>query len=86
MPATKYRTEMPDGSIQTRTSKSERIYTHLIGVQGQDGSWGQVGYCGRPDLAQKSYDKYVKLNAFRKAQGVKDFWLDIRIIPVTQIQ
>lgn len=40
----------PDGSEHTR--KTDRTYSHAVLVQGSDG-WSAVGFCGRPDLADK---------------------------------
>jgi len=40
----------PDGSQHTR--KTDRTYTHAVLLEGEEG-WGAVGFCGRPDLAEK---------------------------------
>ncbi|MGB3689598.1 MAG: hypothetical protein WBA02_09885 [Jannaschia helgolandensis] len=40
----------PDGSEHTR--KTDRTYTHAVLLEGEEG-WGAVGFCGRPDLAEK---------------------------------
>ncbi len=56
----KYSVQLPDGRIATR--KSARTYTHAIAVycvgSGQtEPSWGLLGYCGSPELAQKRLAK-----------------------------
>ena len=50
MTKTTYVATAPDGSEHTR--KTDRIYTHAVLVEGEEG-WGAVGFCGRPDLAEK---------------------------------
>ncbi len=40
----------PNGSEHTR--RTDRTYTHAILLEGEEG-WGAVGFCGRPDLAEK---------------------------------
>ncbi len=40
----------PDGSQYTR--KTDRTYTHAVLLEGREG-WDAVGFCGRPDLAEK---------------------------------
>ena len=40
----------PDGSEHVRNT--ERTYTHAVLLEGEEG-WGAVGFCGRPDLAEK---------------------------------
>ncbi|RYH00687.1 hypothetical protein EU805_17130 [Salipiger sp. IMCC34102] len=50
MTKTTYVATAPDGSEHVR--KSERTYTHAVLVEGKEG-WGAVGFCGRPDLAEK---------------------------------
>ena len=50
MTKTTYVATAPDGSEHTR--KTDRTYTHAVLVEGKEG-WGAVGFCGRPDLADK---------------------------------
>lgn len=50
MTKTTYVATAPDGSQHTR--KTNRTYTHSVLVEGKEG-WGAVGFCGRPDLAEK---------------------------------
>lgn len=50
MTKTTYVATAPDGSEHTRNT--DRTYTHAVLVEGKDG-WGAVGFCGRPDLAEK---------------------------------
>ena len=50
MTKTTYVATAPDGSQHTR--KTDRTYTHAVLVEGKEG-WGAVGFCGRPDLAEK---------------------------------
>lgn len=50
MTKTTYFATAPDGSQHTR--KTDRTYTHAVLQEGKDG-WGAVGFCGRPDLAEK---------------------------------
>ena len=50
MTKTTYVATAPDGSEYTR--KTERTYTHAVLLEGEEG-WGAVGFCGRPDLAEK---------------------------------
>ncbi|MBN2906352.1 MAG: hypothetical protein JXJ18_06575 [Rhodobacteraceae bacterium] len=50
MTKTTYVATAPDGSRHTR--KTDRTYTHAVLVEGKEG-WGVVGFCGRPDLAEK---------------------------------
>lgn len=50
MPRTTYVATAPDGSQHTR--KTDRTYTHAVLVEGE-GGWRAVGFCGRPDLAEK---------------------------------
>ena len=40
----------PDGTQHTR--KTHRTYTHAVLLEGDSG-WDAVGFCGRPDLAEK---------------------------------
>ncbi|SFC59546.1 hypothetical protein [Tropicimonas isoalkanivorans] len=50
MTKTTYVATAPDGSQHTR--KTDRTYTHAVLLEGEEG-WGAVGFCGRPDLADK---------------------------------
>lgn len=50
MTKTTYVATAPDGSEHTR--KTERTYTHAVLLEGKEG-WEAVGFCGRPDLAEK---------------------------------
>ncbi|MCV3271955.1 hypothetical protein [Roseobacter sinensis] len=50
MTKTTYVATAPDGSQHTR--KTDRTYTQAVLVEGKEG-WGAVGFCGRPDLAEK---------------------------------
>lgn len=50
MAKTTYIATAPDGSEHRRTT--DRTYTHAVLVEGPDG-WKAVGFCGRPDLAEK---------------------------------
>ncbi|MFD1344269.1 hypothetical protein [Litorisediminicola beolgyonensis] len=50
MTKTTYVATAPDGSQHTR--KTDRTYTHAVLLEGKEG-WGAVGFCGRPDLAEK---------------------------------
>jgi hypothetical protein len=50
MTKTTYVAIAPDGSQHAR--KTDRTYTHAVLVEGKEG-WGAVGFCGRPDLAEK---------------------------------
>lgn len=50
MTKTTYVVTAPDGSQHTR--KTHRTYTHAVLLDGKEG-WGAVGFCGRPDLAEK---------------------------------
>jgi len=50
MTKTTYVATAPHGSEHTR--KTEPTYTHAVLLEGKDG-WGAVGFCGRPDLAEK---------------------------------
>ncbi|GAA5071270.1 hypothetical protein N0B44_13260 [Roseibacterium beibuensis] len=50
MSKTTYVAIAPDGSQHTR--KTDRTYTHAVLLEGKEG-WGAVGFCGRPDLAEK---------------------------------
>lgn len=50
MTKTTYVATAPDGSQHTR--KTDRTYTHAVLLEGEEG-WGAVGFCGRPDLAEK---------------------------------
>ena len=50
MSKTTYVATAPDGSEHTR--KTERTYTHAVLLEGKEG-WRAVGFCGRPDLAEK---------------------------------
>lgn len=50
MTKTTYVATGPDGSQHTR--KTDRTYTHAVLLEGEEG-WGAVGFCGRPDLAEK---------------------------------
>lgn len=50
MTKTTYVATAPDGSQHTR--KTDRTYTHAVLLEGKDG-WDAVGFCGRPDLAEK---------------------------------
>lgn len=50
MTKTTYVATAPDGSEHTR--KTERNYSHAVLLEGEEG-WGAVGFCGRPDLAEK---------------------------------
>lgn len=59
----------PDGEEFPR--KSSRVYTHAVLVFGQNwytqkhnlpSKWFQLGFAGRPDLAQKLVDKERKYN------------------------
>lgn len=73
---TTYVATAPDGSTHTRTSA--RTYTHAVLVTdrnvdcyGKDvPKWGAVGFCGRPDLAEK-------LRA--KSAG---WWHQVIVVPV----
>lgn len=48
---TLYTATAPDGSQHTR--KSPRTYTHAVLVKDGE-TWGTWGWCGRPDLAEKT--------------------------------
>ncbi|MEM8554256.1 MAG: hypothetical protein AAGF71_05445 [Pseudomonadota bacterium] len=50
MTKTTYVATAPDGSEHIR--KTDRTYTHTVLLEGKEG-WGAVGFCGRPDLAEK---------------------------------
>lgn len=50
MAKTTYIATAPDGSEHRRTT--DRTYTHAVLLDGPDG-WKAVGFCGRPDLAEK---------------------------------
>ena len=50
MTKTTYVATAPDGSQHTRNT--ERTYTHAVLLEGEEG-WCTVGFCGRPDLAEK---------------------------------
>ena len=50
MTKTTYAATAPDGSEHTR--KTERNYSHAVLLEGKEG-WEAVGFCGRPDLAEK---------------------------------
>jgi len=50
MTKTVYVATAPDGSLHAR--KTERTYTHAVLLEGDEG-WCAVGFCGRPDLAEK---------------------------------
>lgn len=50
MSKTTYVATAPDGSEHTH--KTERTYTNAVLLEGEEG-WGVVGFCGRPDLAEK---------------------------------
>lgn len=50
MTKTTYVATAPDGSQHTR--KTDRTYTHAVMLESAEG-WGAVGFCGRPDLAEK---------------------------------
>lgn len=50
MTKTTYVATAPDGSQHIR--KTDRTYTHAVLLEGKEG-WGAVGFCGRPDLAEK---------------------------------
>ena len=50
MTKTTYVATAPDGSEHVR--KTERTYTHAVLLEGKEG-WEAVGFCGRPDLAEK---------------------------------
>lgn len=47
----KYVSEEFHGIIATRTSK--RVYTNIVVGQREAGRWVLLGWCGRPDLAEK---------------------------------
>ena len=54
MAKTTYVATAPDGSEHIR--KTERTYTHAVLLEGNGPEgpvWGAVGFCGRPDLAEK---------------------------------
>lgn len=50
MTKTTYVATAPDGSRHTR--RTDRTYTHAVLLEGKEG-WRAVGFCGRPDLAEK---------------------------------
>jgi|GEM_PF-3224052 len=50
MTKTTYVATAPNGSQHIR--KTDRTYTHAVLLEGKEG-WGAVGFCGRPDLAEK---------------------------------
>lgn len=50
MTKTTYVATAPDGSEHTR--KTDRTYTHAVLLESKEG-WEAVGFCGRPDLAEK---------------------------------
>lgn len=50
MAKTTYIATAPDGSQHRRAT--DRTYTHAVLVEGPEG-WKVVGFCGRPDLAEK---------------------------------
>ncbi len=58
MTKTTYVATAPDGSEHTR--KTERTYTHAVLFEGKKG-WGAVGFCGRPDLAEKKRGEHPGL-------------------------
>lgn len=47
----------PDGSEHIR--KTDRTYTHAVLVQRRNG-WSAVGFCGRPDLADKKHREHPR--------------------------
>ncbi len=55
MTKTTYVATAPDGSQLTR--KTDRTYTHAVLLEGKEG-WGAVGFCGRPDLAEKKQTEH----------------------------
>ncbi|WP_299955403.1 hypothetical protein [uncultured Roseobacter sp.] len=55
MTKTTYVATAPDRSQHTR--KTDRTYTHAVLLEGKEG-WGAVGFCGRPDLAEKKRGKH----------------------------
>lgn len=66
-----YTATCPDGTIVTR--KTDRIYTHAVVGYWRDEeipTYGMFEFCGRLDLAQKSYKKWT-------AQGAK-----VVVVPV----
>ncbi len=58
MTKTTYVATAPDGSHHTR--KTDRTYTHAVLLEGKEG-WGAVGFCGRPDLAEKKRGEHPGL-------------------------
>jgi len=58
---TRYRTELPCGTIVTRTSKTGRVYSHIVIRKREDeDTWNVIGYCGRYDLALKTQQQWSK--------------------------
>lgn len=64
---TQYVAVDPEGGRHTRTSA--RVYTHAVLVF-SDGSWGAWSWCGRPDLAQKQANRFLKYQPGRPVEIV----------------
>ncbi|CTQ33910.1 hypothetical protein [Jannaschia rubra] len=55
MTKTTYVATAPDGSQHTR--KTDRTYTHAVLLESEE-EWTAVGFCGRPDLAEKKRSEH----------------------------
>ena len=55
MTKTTYVATAPDGSRHTR--RTDRTYTHAVLLESEE-VWTAVGFCGRPDLAEKKRSEH----------------------------
>lgn len=89
---------------QTFTRSSDRTYTHVVvarDAQGDDLTYGVIGFCGRPELAEKlaqktrelrgvtGYDLNKARRGCRNAPPIRNgaiVYRDVTILPLTDTQ